>query len=338
MPIPPYKGNEKPVRPVWDPKGGGWTRVPTEEFGALLYAGRLAGIYQTRFIWLVMNEQWAVPGKPNPLDWTEARTQKEWASRLDCCKKVFDRVKLDALVRGLVEARRDGRSLRFCARVENWAKAETAPDLHSYDEDRRLANNVPVGHYSGSALEPGSTIAIPVFSCRRLSNGLDLPLQITTKAGTIEIAGASAAAPTSTGLSTDAADTAVRIASERAAKAPEVSTSRAIADGPNLAEQVERVLAPYFIQRQFVVDRKLKRAIADAINQAGGTIEQFGNFIPGKLTSEYPWRPGLFLASGGFMDEFREFVLQARNLNGKLPPKANGNADLEWLLDRRPSA
>jgi AraC-like DNA-binding protein len=313
---PPYKGNEKPAKRTWDAQGG-WLRVPIDPFEALLREKRLADFHQALFVWYVMKGQWGIPGEP-VRDWAEPHTDEEWAERIGCSVRHFQRVKLDALHRGLVEARRDGRSLRFSARIENWAKAEAAPDLHSYDEDRIAANNAPVGHYSDnpSELEPGSTIAIPVFSCRRLSNGLDQTLHVRAKAGTLEIAGAKPAAASKSGvLATDSSAPAVRIASERAAKFTEASARRAIANHPDLADQVEKVLVPYFVQRQFVVDGKLKQAIAGAITQAGGTIEQFENFIRTKLTGEYPWRPGLFLASGGFMDEFREFVRQSRSVS-----------------------
>jgi hypothetical protein len=316
---PRYKTNE--TERTWN--GKGFLRLPSE-FEALIDGGCLYDFHEMRFLWEIMKAQWGVAGKPIAA-WTRPLPDKELLTRLRCSNEHLHRIKLDLLTRGLIEARRDGRSLRYSARIERWPTAAKAPaGLSGYDEQRKTGINAPVGHLWDSlpALDPGATIPVPAFLCRGVSSDdLDCSLQVRRDGGTLQIAKSATAA---------AQGAALRVASERTAKTAEASATRAIARA-ELTDRVEEVLAPYFVRRNFVVDEKLKRAIADAITRVGATIEQFANFIPGKLAGEYSWRPGLFLARGGFMDDFGEFVRQARSAKGPLPDPKNGHSHLDWL-------
>ena len=308
--IPPYKGHEEPAAPTWDPNKGGWLSVPVIAFEALLSGGRLANGAQLRFIWEIMKAQWGSRGKGTPVtDWTDPLTDKEWIGVVGCGARQFARVKFDALYRRLVEARRDGRSLRFSVRTENWATAEKAPDdLHVYDDERASEIIAPSGQLfweSDPVLEPGVTISVPVFPCRRLQSDLDHSVRVKAEGGVLRIAAASG---------------------EESPRQADLSPRMAVED------QVEGFLLPHFVGRNFVLDAQIKRRIGEVIVETATTFEQWKDFTSGKLSSGYPWRPGLFLASDGFLDEYKEFVRQRRSTNAEPSTSIDGSY-LGWLQD-----
>jgi hypothetical protein len=308
--IPPFKGHERPAAETWEPKKGGWLSVPVLQFEALLSGGRLANLDQLRFIWEIIKSQWGSRGRDVPVrHWTDPRTDKEWIDIIGCSERHFGRVKFDALYRRLVEARRDGRSLRFSARIENWATAEKAPaDLHVYDDERADGIIAPKGQLfweSCPVLEPGGSIAVPVFSCRRLHSDLNHSVSVNAEGGVLRLAAAAAATQ----------DLAAPI---------DLSPIR------ETERQIEEFLSPYFIPRKLSVDDSLKRAIAEEISRTGSTFEHWKDFISEKLESDYEWRPGLILS--GYMDDFRAFARQSQGTNGH---SANGGrkTKLDRILD-----
>lgn len=290
--IPPYKGNEKPSEPSYDPQvNGGWIALPFRQFTELIRGGRVFNFAQMLFILEIMKEQWGPPReKGTPVrDWTQPDTDEKWAARVGCGLRQFLRIKRDALERELIEARRDGRSLRYHVLITKWRSAPQAPsDLQTYEGGER-GNNSPHGELfwkSPPTVEPGADLAVPVFPCRKIQNGLGFSVSVSAERGSL-----------------------------RFAAAEESCEANA------LCSEVQNFLAPFFVERHFAVDVHLARAIADVIVRLDATLDEYRDFMRPKLATDY-WQPGLVL-KGYTREDFPVYVRQLRqHSNGG----ANGSA------------
>ncbi len=289
-------------------------------------------------------------------------TNGQISKALNCSLTEVDAIKRDGCQRGLFDVKLRGQTWCFLLVPERWA------EVPRYLADKpflvREQKAKPESSYLDSAsgrgkgeqkatsessyldsrrrLESTKRISIKPGKSLKLSDECDLRNRHTQEIdvelrsyddGTAraDYYGPAIAANTSGAGAGRPAAGAAAVAAQRATAVAEAAASRAVTDVPDRAieHELKEFLLPYFVGRGFALDPQLNRAIAAAIARAKGTIERFRQFIPQKLDSDYPWKPGLFLARGGFMDEFSEFLRQARSANGAI----RGKTELDRAIE-----
>jgi hypothetical protein len=315
----PLKGNETPSHPVWNPgKSGGpfkWWHAPEEAFRNLRMSGRLLCPQQEVFLREIGNLQFGSrdPSKPPP-DFISPVEDAKFAEWCCCSQRLVSMVKEDARARGLVEVRLVCQTWCYRLAFENWPTAPLAPKLSwsSSEPDSSALQSERQPFLAPLRIEHGKTIEMPAFSVCRVSNETPLAVEVSPcPDGTLKLAEANI-------------QKADKPSDEDIARASAKQPKSSVRDGlvqalPTLLEsQIQEFFGDFFHKAGRLLDRPLRARIARAIEDSGGTFEQYREFISARVKRSRI-EPGPLFAEIAERD-FTEFLQEGRT--GELSKRA----------------
>ncbi len=123
---------------AFDPmkSAGWWPRGP--EWNYLRKPGRLMCIEQLWFLEYIAEQCWVRKSRADQFkSITSKITDKQWAKILYCSVRMVQRIKFDALERGLIDVRTSGQTWQYMLTPERWKNAPPAKPMEfgEFDED-----------------------------------------------------------------------------------------------------------------------------------------------------------------------------------------------------------